>query len=97
MVEPQMSETEAAVRVLAGSPERLTDYITDAEAVARAYVALRASLDPDSAEAVEAWAEALHRAIPHWAGSKPETVPHHDIHVEHAFSLLRARAEAERP
>src|SRR5439155_25135431 len=66
--------------------------------------ALRASLDPDNPEAVEAWAAALQRALSmpwlseHWpegwlrqadTGTRPLTLI--------AVALLRAQREAERP
>lgn len=39
---------------------------------------------------VEQVAAALHEAIPHWEGHKPESQRHHAIHLEHAAALLAA-------
>jgi hypothetical protein len=59
--------------------------------------ALRASLDPERPEAVEAWAAAYHHVACKFNGVASHSCRWRDAHRRTAAALLRARAEAKRP
>jgi hypothetical protein len=100
--EPLTPEDEARYRAMlieeqARAHMDRASLLRAAEGFRAALDALRASLDPDRPEAVEAWAAVVHSIGCDYPTGGQGRCPYWDAHRQRVAALLHAQAKAERP